>query len=124
MITAAMFKMIEEAGEGVLVLADGLDEPDFTRSRLTRTELRRQLALMTDTLGALPDALRRAMPEIAWDGWRQVGIDLGAAPPAGDGTAWFAVRSLVPATLAWLRVYRKADPTWFEFTSPPPSTMH
>jgi uncharacterized protein with HEPN domain len=115
MITAAMLKTIEEAGEGVLVLIDGLLEQDFVRSRLTRHEVRRQLLLIAGTLDALPETSRRAMPEIDWPGWRTVGQALQTPGPAADEAAWFAARSLVPATLSWLRVYRVSEPALFDF---------
>jgi hypothetical protein len=118
MITTAMLHMIEQAGEGVLVLIDGLEEAEFLRSRLTRQEVRHQLVLIAGTLDSLPDTARAALPEIDWPGWRAAAQALGRPAPAGDETAWFAARALVPATLAWLRVYRQADPALFSFTPP------
>lgn len=115
MITAPMLKLITEAGEGVLVLIDGLEEPEFARSRLTRAEVRRQLQLIADTLESLPAAAQAAMPEIDWAGWRTVALALASPGLAQDETAWFAARSLVPATLSWLRVYRNAEPALFAF---------
>jgi hypothetical protein len=117
MITAAMLKTIEEAGAGVLVLVDGLAEPDFVRSRLTRHEVRRQLQLIAATLDALPEASQRAMPEIDWPGWRAVWQALQPPGAAQDDAAWFAARALVPATLSWLRVYRVSEPALFDFTA-------
>jgi hypothetical protein len=37
---------------------------------------------------------------------------LGAGPPQ-DEALRFAVQSLVPATLSWLRVYRQSEPDLF-----------
>lgn len=115
MITAAMLHLIHDAGEGVLVLVDGLDEADFQRSRLTRHEVRRQLQLLADVLEALPPAAREAMPEVDWAGWRSVALALASPALAQDDAAWFAARSLVPATLSWLRVYRQGSPALFDF---------
>lgn len=118
MITTAPFlTLIEDAGQGVLVLVDSLDEAEFARSRLTRAEITRQLRLIGGALAGLPDPLRRDMPEIDWDGWqatlRQLdGDDLAARTDA----AWFAARALVPATLTWLRIHRQARPDWFRFS--------
>lgn len=116
MITAPLLQVIEQAGEGVLVLADGLTEADYLRSRLTRREVRRLLQLVAGTLGALPDEVRIRMPEIAWDGWLHLGRALAREAPAPDNSEWFAVQSLVPALLSWLRVYRRAVPALFSFT--------
>lgn len=118
MITTAMLQLIEQAGEGVLVLIDGLEEADFRRSKLTRQEVRHQLALVADTLAGLPGRAQQAMPEIAWPGWRAVSQALAQTGPASDETAWFAARSLLPATLSWLRVYRQSEPTLFSFAPP------
>ena len=115
MITAAMLQLIQQSGEGILVLVDSLEESEFCRSRLTRQEVRRLLTAMADTLEALPAEVRQAMAEVDWAGWRTVMLAMGTAVPAGDEAAWFAARSLVPATLTWLRVYRQAEPALFQF---------
>ena len=115
MFTVPLFKLIQEAGEGVLLLVEDLQEGEFLRSRLTRAEVLRQLRLMADTLAALPEEARRAMPEIDWAGWRAGALALAGEGAARDDAAWFAARSLVPATLSWLRVYRQAEPALFEY---------
>jgi hypothetical protein len=114
-IEAAMLQLVEEAGHGVLVLVEGLQEVEFARSRLTRQEVRRQLLLMADTLDSLPDACQQAMAEIDWPGWRSVALALRSPGLAQDDAAWFAATSLVAATLSWLRVYRRAMPERFVF---------
>jgi len=117
MITATLLRMIQDAGEGVLVLVDGLDETEFGRSRLTRHEVRRQLQLLAGLLDALPEATHAALPEIDWPGWRTVSLALASPGLAQDDAGWFAARSLVPATLTWLRVYRQAEPALFDVTA-------
>ena len=64
MINAAMLQVIHDCGESVLILADGLEEADLQRSRLTRAEVRRQLTLMAGTITGLPAPARAAMPEL------------------------------------------------------------
>jgi uncharacterized protein with HEPN domain len=115
MINAAMLKVIQDCGEGVLVLTEGIEETELLHSRLTRAEVRRQLALMASTLAALPQAARAAMPELDWAAWRATELALDAAASAQAEALWFAVRSLVPATLNWLHVYRQEQPGWFAF---------
>ncbi len=125
MITAAMFSMVETAGLDVLVLTETIEEPEFLRSRLTRGEVHRQLRLMAATLAELPEAVPRSMAEIDWAGWRHLGRTLAAPGPEADAAAWFAARSLVPATLSWLRVFRRSAPAWFDYGSPPaPASLH
>ncbi len=110
-----MLKVIQEAGEGVLVLIEGVAADEFQRSRLTRQEVRRLLNLMAGTLLALPCTTRQALPEIDWGSWQA--LQHGLASPAldADELAWDAARGLVPPTLTWLRVYRRSEPALFEF---------
>lgn len=115
MFTAPLFKLVEDSGEAVLVLVEDLQEPEFLRSRLTRSEVLRQLRTMADTLAALPETARAALPEIDWAGWRAAALALAGGGAARDDAAWFAARSLVPATLSWLRVYRHAEPALFDY---------
>ena len=119
MFTAPLIMLIEEAGEGVLLLVEDLQEPEFLRSRLTRTEVLRLLRTMADTLAALRQAARAAMPEIDWEGWRGTALALGGEGAARDDAAWFAARSLVPATLSWLRLYRRSEPALFDYRPEP-----
>jgi hypothetical protein len=110
----ALLGIIEQAGLGVLTLAENLNREDLLRSRLTRGEVGRQLRILTDSLAALPLAWQQAMPEIDWPGWRRVGLQL--LEPSGephDDALWFAVESLTPALLLWLRVYRRNQPELF-----------
>ncbi len=114
MITTGQLQSIQQSGEDVLVLVDGLEATEFCRSRLTRQQVRRLLAAMADTLDALPDSAQQQMPEIDWPGWRSISLALGSAALAGDEAAWAAAQTLVPATLSWLRVYQQAEPALFE----------
>jgi uncharacterized protein with HEPN domain len=110
LIDTAMLQIIRDSGEGALVLAEGLAEDELLRSRLTRTEVQRQLARMAATLGDLSPQVQGAMPEIDWAGWRATAQALAQAGAAQDEALWFALHSLVPATLLWLRVYRQPAP--------------
>ena len=53
------------------------------------------------------------MPEIDWAGWRAPRLALPTPGEPQDDALWFAVQSLVPATLNWLRVYRDEHPALF-----------
>lgn len=117
MITAAMLGSIEEAGSAVLTLTEGLEEGELLGSRLTRGEVTRQLGVLAAMLRDLPGATIQAMPEIDWAGWRGMSIALRDEGPARDDALWFGVRSLVPATLSWLRVYRQSQPELFRFAA-------
>jgi hypothetical protein len=115
MLTAATLRLIEETGEDILVLVELIEEAEFRRSRLTKAEVRRKLQALGDLLEALPPEVRAAMPEVDWAGWRALSPELQAGGAGGDEAAWFAARSLVPATLSWLRVYRRAEPALFAY---------
>jgi uncharacterized protein with HEPN domain len=117
MIAAAMLRTVAECGEGVLVIVDGLTDDDLRRSRLTRGEVQRLVLLIGHTLAALPDAARTAMPEIDFAGWQASVRTIESQSAERDDTLWFAVRSLVPATLSWLRVYRREQPALFAFVA-------
>jgi hypothetical protein len=114
MITAPLLQLTWNAGEAVLTLTEGLTEADLLRSRLTRAEVQRQLQSMAETLCDAPDALRHLMPEIDWAGWRATRLALPNIGTQQDEALCFAVRSLVPATLSWLRVYQQSQPELFD----------
>ena len=115
MITAAMLGTIQEAGEAVLTLTDGLEEGELLASRLTRTEVSRQLGVLASALRTLPSKAMSMMPEIDWAGWRGMSSAITLGGPARDEALWFGVHSLVPATLSWLRVYRHSHPELFVY---------
>jgi uncharacterized protein with HEPN domain len=113
MITAPLLQLIKDAGEAVLILTEGLQRSELLRSRLTRAEVQRQLRCLADTLAGAPDALHHLMPEIDWAAWRATRLALPVRGDQQDEALWFAVQSLVPATLNWLRVYRAEHPGLF-----------
>ena len=114
MISAPLLQLVHDAGEAVLILTEGLQRDELLRSRLTRAEVCRQLLCLADALADAPDALRHLLPEIDWAGWRATRFALPAPGPQQDEAMWFAVQSLVPATLSWLRVYRVEQPALFQ----------
>ena len=112
--STALLGIVEQAGLAVLTLAENLSRDELLRSRLTREEVRRQLRILEGSLAALPASLKQAMPEIDWQGWQ--GLCPHLALPSGeavDDALWFAVESLTPALLLWLRVYRRGQPELF-----------
>lgn len=114
MLNASLLSIIEEAGVAVLTLTEGLEKDEFLASRLTRAETQRQVKIMSDTAASLPPQTQTLLAEVDWVGWHTVARQLGEDRNAEQEALWFAVRSLVPATLMWLRVYRKNEPEVFE----------
>ena len=112
--TSALLALIEQSGLAVVTLAEGLDEADLRRSRLTRAEILRHLRLLARSAMSVTPSSREEMPELDWGGWRRLSLQLQA--DTGDDVEdalWFAVSALVPATLLWLRVYRQGQPKLF-----------
>jgi len=116
--TGARLAIIEQAGLAVATLIETLERDELLRSRLTRTEVLRQLRILSDGAGGMEAEVRTLMPEIDWPGWEAMRRQL--AQPAGaalDEALWFACESLVPATLLWLRVHRNSNAALFQMTA-------
>lgn len=115
MLNASLLSIIEEACTAVLILTEGLEEEEFLHSRLTRAEVIRQVRIITDIAGKLPQQTITTLAEVDWDGWAATARQLAESGAAADVALWFVVRSLIPATIMWLRVYRKNQPELFEY---------
>jgi len=116
MLESVLFTIMEEAGTALMILGEDVEREEFLASRLTRSEVQRQLLIMAGAADKVPAAARLLMPELEWDGWDKVKRELHQDQPGADDALWFALRSLVPATLMWLQVYRKNQPELFAFT--------
>ena len=117
-ITGALLGIIEQAGTAIATLVEGLERDELLRSRLTRTEVLRQLKTLANSVGQLEPAARAEMPELDWTGWDAMRPRFsGPAGESLDEALWFACASLVPATLLWLRVYQQSQPTLFRMTA-------
>ena len=114
MLNASLLSIIEEAGVAVLILTEGLEKDAFLASRLTRAETRRQVKTLSESAANLSQQAQSMLAEVDWEGWHTVARQLGADKDAEQDALWFAVCSLVPATLMWLRVYRTNQPEIFE----------
>lgn len=115
MFNAALLAIVEEAGLCVLTLTEAVEAEEMRRSQLTLGEVYRQLKQISTTLTSLASTTRTQLPEIAWDDWDALARVLTRTPPVYDESIEFAVHSLVPQTLTWLRIYRKNQPELFSF---------
>lgn len=113
MLNASLLSIIEEAGIAVLTLTEGLEKEEFLASRLTRAETLRQIKIISDSIGSMPLKAQALLAEIDWAGWQTVARHLGGKTDEEQEALWFAVRSLAPATLMWMRVYRQSQPEIF-----------
>lgn len=117
LLAGALLGLIDEAGLAIATLTEGLVREELLNSRLTRAEVRRQLCLLADSAAEMPAQVRNAMPEIDWPGWAGIGRRLRRDPGADlDEALWFAVESMVPATLLWLRLHRRDQAALFRMT--------
>lgn len=115
---SALLAIVDEAGRGVLTLSEGLAKDEFLRSRLTRGEVLRLTRLLAQGMAEVPADARQRLPEIDWPGWATLrGALEGTARDVQDEALWFAVQSLVPATLLWLEVYRRDEPALFRMSA-------
>ncbi|NMG34392.1 hypothetical protein GRF61_08020 [Azoarcus sp. TTM-91] len=105
--------LLELATTDLLTLTEGLEPRELAASRLTRAETEKRLRRVAAIAAGLPDEARAALPELDWDAWRQVGEALAAGPLAAE-VLWTAARELATETLQWLRVYREANPAWWQ----------
>lgn len=110
---ADLLAQIEEAGEAVMILTEGLEKPEFLRSRVTRVVAERQVLIISDLAARLSPQTRNILAEPDWAGWEATRKLLALAGQEADEALWFAVSSLAPATLMWLRVYRENQPKLF-----------
>jgi uncharacterized protein with HEPN domain len=111
---SALLQALDASGVAVLTLVEDVSEADLLRSRLTRSEVTRHLQQMCHAATGMPLDIQAQMPEVDWAAWSLISSGLSdESTHARDEALSFAVRSLVSATLMWLRVYRQSHPALF-----------
>lgn len=113
LVSGALLNILQEAGEAVMTMTEMIEDDEFFASRLTQREVVRQMRIMGSTIRNISPDLRRQLAEIDWKGWEVLSRQLASGDDLAREALWFGVRSLVPATLLWLRVYRQQSPEWF-----------
>lgn len=118
MLTGALLGILEQSGTAIMTLVEGVDGDEFFQSRLTRQTVQGYLNNMSESAGNLSPDIKTHLAEIDWAGWAALGrsIKSGFSDQTNEAV-WFAIQSLVPATLLWLRVYRKNEPKLFSFSA-------
>lgn len=117
LLSGALLGILEEAGMAVMTLTEDIEPEEFFASRITQQEVLRQMRIMAETAANVPQDLKRKMPEFDWAGWYVLHSQLMGQGGFERDALWFAVRSLVPATLLWMRVYRKDMPEVFSISN-------
>ncbi len=114
-MTGPMLDILEQAGEDVLTLTEGLEPEEFFSSHITQMEALRQIRTMAETAANLPPELKLQITEIDWAGWSVLVTQFATTGGFERDAVWFGIRSLIPATLLWLRVYRNNQPQLFSY---------
>jgi hypothetical protein len=123
MYARALFDIIHTSGNAVLrllvALEGGADE--LFASSNTLQVIEDHLFNVAHTLAHLPPVVMLRLPQVDWPGWQGVHLALRerGLPDAPDPSArrdviWYAVCSLLPATLVLLDQLRSQEPEWFE----------
>lgn len=115
MLNGPLLDILEQTGTGVLILTEGLEEAEFFATRLTRQEVLERMQTMATTATHVPSEVKVQLAEIDWAGWSALAAQFSAPGDSERDALWFGVRSLVPATLMWLRVYRSNQPELFSY---------
>jgi uncharacterized protein with HEPN domain len=113
LLSGSLLSIVEEAGESVLTLTEGIEPEEFFNSKITQHEVMRQIRIMTETAANIPVEIKHDIAEVDWAGWSMLNMQLNTAGGFERDAVWFAIRSLIPATLMWFRVYRKNTPQHF-----------
>lgn len=118
MLTGALLGILEQSGTAVMILVEDVDGEEFFASRLTRRTVEGYLTNMAESAANLPKGIKEHLAEIDWAGWSALrsAIKSGFSDQTNEAV-WFAIQSLVPATLLWLRVYRQNEPQLFAYTA-------
>lgn len=117
LVSGALLGILEEAGLAIMTMTEDIEADEFFASRITQQETLRQMRVMAETVSNIPEVISHQMIEIDWTAWRVLRSQLVSGENAGRDALWFGVRSLVPATLMWLRFYRTKTPELFSYTA-------
>jgi uncharacterized protein with HEPN domain len=114
--SATMLNIMQQSCEAVLTLTEDVAPEDFFSSQLTQAESLRHLRIIAENVDRLPMESKTMMAEIDWAGWNVLLSQVRSSGGFERDAIWFAIRSMVPATLIWLRVFRQQQPDLFRMT--------
>ncbi len=115
-VSGALLKIIEESCESILTLTEEVEPEEFFNSRITQQEVMHQIRTIADSASNLSFDIKNKMAEIDWAGWHFLQNQLAVTGGFERDALWFSIKSLVPATIMWLRVFRKSTPEFFAMT--------
>ena len=115
-LSSALFGLVRREGEALLAcLADLQDEEELFASANTLAAVEACLRVMARSLADLPPFAQAALAALDWQGWQGVQTALLQPQAPRREAVWYAVTTLVPATLALLEQLRRQRPTLFAF---------
>jgi hypothetical protein len=109
----ALLVAIEDAITAVLTLSDAIARNMLLHSPHAQREVKRRLLLTAKALDELACGQQVAFAELDRDGWLALARVLDEDNALEQEALWFAVDTLAPHTLSWLRVYRAQLPALF-----------
>lgn len=116
MYARALFDIIHTRGDAALKLLVALEggADELFASANTLAAIESQLLAVAHTLAHLPPVVMLRLPQVDWAGWDALLRALRQGEPARREIVWYAVCSLLPATLVLLDQLRAQEPAWFE----------
>jgi hypothetical protein len=116
MYARALFDIVHASGGTILrlllALEGGADE--LFASPNTLATIEDHLAQVARTLAHLPPVVLLRLPQVDWAAWGAVHQALQQRDPGRREIVWYAVCSVLPATLVLLDRLREREPAWFE----------
>jgi uncharacterized protein with HEPN domain len=111
----SLFEILRQAGEQLLdLVVEMQSSQELFASANTLPVIEALLLAMSTTLGHLPPVLHLRLPQVDWAGWAAVHDCLSTGRQPREDEVWYAVCSLVPATLVLLDKLRQREPELFD----------
>lgn len=113
---AGLLGNLHDAGVAISLCTSGWEKDAFFESRAARKKALQCLRVMVDSARDLPDAVSARLGRIDWLAWETLRPLLKAKSADDCDRLWYAIGTLVPATVIELRRYRRLMPQLFEFS--------
>ena len=96
-----LLHLVRGSGQAVQALTAAMEgEDEFFASPNTLSTVESHLAVMAYWIGHMPAEAQGRWPALDWYGWAALHQDLASNTQPRREVVWYAVRSLVPATLS------------------------
>jgi hypothetical protein len=116
MYARALFDIIHTSGDTTLRLLEALEggADELFASTNTLAVVEEHLLNVAQTLAHLPPVVMLRLSQADWNGWAALHSALRHQIEPRRDIVWYAVSSLLPATLVLLDKLRAQEPEWFE----------